>query len=140
MILFARRRTKVRREARFIRSIKHENFTMIIFKIFRGSTGFIYLQNPLLYIVLCGLRFFYIPLFLLWHTSLIAQPEQPPQEQECLPFFLFLKWKKITRANSTATTEATIKVGQSIFTYLLLIFSFYFFCVYFSYICFFSAT
>lgn len=65
--------------------------------------------------------------FLPWHTSLIAQPEQPPHEHECLPFFLFLKWKKITRANSTAIIAATIIVGQSIFILLLLIFYFSFF-------------
>lgn len=64
--------------------------------------------------------------FLPWHTSLIAQPEQPPHEHECLPFFLFLKWKKITRANSTAIIAATIIVGQSIFILLLLIFYFIF--------------
>ena len=58
LVLFARRRTKVRRVAKFVRSIKHNFFFNFMFFVFlKGSTGLIYLQNPLLYIVLYGLRF-----------------------------------------------------------------------------------
>ena len=60
LILFARRRTRVRRVAKFVRSIN--NFRISVF--FKGSIGLLNLQNPLLYPVLYGLRFFYIPILL----------------------------------------------------------------------------
>ena len=64
LILLARRRTRVRRVAKFVRSIKHNFFINFRFSIFlRGSIGLLNLQNPLLFPVLYGLRFFYIPLF-----------------------------------------------------------------------------
>ena len=64
LILLARRRTRVRRVAKFVRSIKHNFFINFRFPIFlKGSIGLFNLQNPLLYPVLYGLRFFYIPLF-----------------------------------------------------------------------------
>ncbi len=65
LFLFARRRTKVRRVARFVCSIKLEilnNFCF--FHCLRGSYRYLSYKNPLIYIVLCGLRFFYIPFFM----------------------------------------------------------------------------
>mgnify|MGYP003307309031 CR=1 FL=1 len=62
LILLARRRTRVRRVAKFVRSIKHNSFINFRFPVFlKGSIGLLNLQNPLLYLVLYGLRFFYIP-------------------------------------------------------------------------------
>ena len=64
LILLARRRTRVRRVAKFVRSIKHNSFINFRFPVFlKGSIGLLNLQNPLLYLVLYGLRFFYIPFF-----------------------------------------------------------------------------
>ena len=59
LILLARRRTRVRRVAKFVRSIKHNFFINFIFPVsLKGSIGLLNLQNPLLYLVLYGLRFF----------------------------------------------------------------------------------
>ena len=66
LVLLARRRTKVRRVARVVRSIKHKiNNNFILLNILRGFCSFITCRNPLIYIVLCGLRFFYIPFFII---------------------------------------------------------------------------
>ena len=67
LILLARRRTRVRRVAKFVRSIKHNFLINFRFPVFlRGSIGLLNLQNPLLYLVLYGLRFFYIPFYGDW--------------------------------------------------------------------------
>ena len=64
LFLFARRRTKVRREARFVRSIKHKILTIYVFwVVFRSSYKYLTCSNPSVYLVLCDLRFFYIPFF-----------------------------------------------------------------------------
>ena len=64
-ILLARRRTRVRRVAKFGRSIKYNFFINFRFSVFfKGSIGLLNLQNPLLYSILYGLRFFYIPFFI----------------------------------------------------------------------------
>ena len=48
--------------AKIVRSIKHNFFINFRFSVFfKGSIGLLNLQNPVLYPVLYGLRFFYIP-------------------------------------------------------------------------------
>ena len=59
-------RTKVRRAAKFVRSIKHKKFLISDFYSDLWGSA-VNLQSPLIYIVLYGLRFFYIPIFMqLW--------------------------------------------------------------------------
>ena len=62
LVSLARRRTKVRRVAKFVRSIKHKNQHQFpFFERFKGFRQVYDLSEPLvIYIVLCGLRFFYI--------------------------------------------------------------------------------
>ena len=53
---------KVRRAARFVRSIKYKILNIFCFlKIIKGFCRYHTCLNPLVYLVLCGLRFFYIP-------------------------------------------------------------------------------
>ena len=48
LVLLARRRTKVRRVARFVRSIKHKiNNNFVLFKYFKGFLQFYNLPKPL---------------------------------------------------------------------------------------------
>lgn len=77
LILLARRRTRVRRVAKFVRSIKHNFFINFRFSLFlRCSIGLLNLQNTLLYLVLYGLRFFYIPFFAIKQTAPTVRAER----------------------------------------------------------------
>ena len=79
--LLAIKCTKVRRVARFVRSIKYNFFINFRFSIFlRGSIGLLNLQNPLIYIVLCYLRF---SLFDKSAYKGVARPKPPDTVNIC---------------------------------------------------------
>ena len=63
LFLFARRRTKVRRVARFVCSTKPKNSIFIKNRTFIGFSTY---KSPFIYIVLCGLRFFTAPSFIIY--------------------------------------------------------------------------
>ena len=64
-----RRRTKVRREAKFVYSIKHKIYSFCVcFKLYvlKGFSELLISKKPFICLVLCGLRVFYSPFFCFW--------------------------------------------------------------------------